>query len=452
VRILMVSPYPPIRDGIASYAVQEVAALLDEGHDVEVLSPWPSAGHHHLALRGPRGPLALAKRVDGYDRVIVQFHPDVFYPLPLDDRQRLLVTAGLLAAFGRSRNVEVRLHEMNFEWGRESGLFGRLWRALWRLPVAITVHTERERELVAASVDLPTDRIQVRDHGRNFVRRAAIDRSEARARLGVDDTSFMFLALGFIQPHKGFDRAVTAFDGLADHGCRLDIVGSVRVDEPEFTDYANALRRRVEATRGAHMHEGYVSDETFDVWLVAADVLLLPYRHIWSSGVLQRAALYGTRVIATRVGALDEQGHEDVVLVESDLELAIEMRTAAGVAFQRTVSESWPVDATVSADRHAVQAAVRERAALMTEADFDAQWSASPDGVVPLDRVPLLDVPRPVSNNPIAFLAKRVVRKLTAWQIDPIVHRMNVLHRAAVEERAAPRQERNGAGPRRTPS
>ena len=53
VRILMVSPYPPIRDGIASYTVQEVAALLDAGHEVEVLSPWPSAAHHHLALPRP---------------------------------------------------------------------------------------------------------------------------------------------------------------------------------------------------------------------------------------------------------------------------------------------------------------------------------------------------------------------------------------------------------------
>ncbi|HEY6591795.1 MAG TPA: hypothetical protein VI751_12315, partial [Actinomycetota bacterium] len=72
-RILMVSPYPPIRDGIAAYAVQSVAALRREGHEVEVLSPGPSAAHHHLDLHGPRGPLVLARRVRGYDKVIIQF-------------------------------------------------------------------------------------------------------------------------------------------------------------------------------------------------------------------------------------------------------------------------------------------------------------------------------------------------------------------------------------------
>lgn len=72
-RILVVSPYPPVRDGIATYALQTVRALRRQGHDVEVLSPGPSAAHHHLDLVGPRGALALAKRIRDYDRVIVQF-------------------------------------------------------------------------------------------------------------------------------------------------------------------------------------------------------------------------------------------------------------------------------------------------------------------------------------------------------------------------------------------
>ena len=84
----MVSPYPPLRDGIAAYAAQAVQALRREGHDVEVLSPGPSAAHHHLDLIGPRGALALAKRVQDYDRVIVQFHPDFFFPLPPHHRSR----------------------------------------------------------------------------------------------------------------------------------------------------------------------------------------------------------------------------------------------------------------------------------------------------------------------------------------------------------------------------
>ena len=35
-RILVVSPYPPVRDGIGTFAVQQVQALCRAGHHVEV--------------------------------------------------------------------------------------------------------------------------------------------------------------------------------------------------------------------------------------------------------------------------------------------------------------------------------------------------------------------------------------------------------------------------------
>src|SRR5579859_6191101 len=107
-RILMVTPYPPARDGIAAYALQTVARLRAEGHDVEVLSPGPSAAHHHLALSGPRGALALAKRVRAYDKVIIQFHPDVFFPTPSTPTGFALESLALFVAFRSARQLEVR--------------------------------------------------------------------------------------------------------------------------------------------------------------------------------------------------------------------------------------------------------------------------------------------------------------------------------------------------------
>src|SRR5687768_9258343 len=126
----MVSPYPPIRDGIGTYAAQEVKRLLLDGHDVEVLSPQPSAAHHHLALRSPRGVAALGKRVAAYDRVLVQYHPDVFYPHPVGPAAKAAITAGLLAVCLRARNVELRLHEFKPEWGGK-GPHSALLRQVW---------------------------------------------------------------------------------------------------------------------------------------------------------------------------------------------------------------------------------------------------------------------------------------------------------------------------------
>ena len=88
-RVLVYAPYPPWRDGIGSYALQQVRAMRRDGMDVEVCSPLPSAAHHHLDARGVRGALALARLARGYDRVVLHFHPDLYYEVPATPGARL---------------------------------------------------------------------------------------------------------------------------------------------------------------------------------------------------------------------------------------------------------------------------------------------------------------------------------------------------------------------------
>jgi len=96
----------------------------------------------------------------------------------------------------------------------------------------VTVHTKDERLAFSYAFGVALSSIRVVEHGGNLERRAEIDRAGARRRLGLPFDQFTFLIIGFVQPHKGFDRAVRAFAGLEAHGCRLDVVGSLRVDEP----------------------------------------------------------------------------------------------------------------------------------------------------------------------------------------------------------------------------
>ena len=74
--------------------------------------------------------VALAKRVSAYDRVVIQFHPDMFFPIGSTGARRLEVTLGLLAVF-RLADVEVRVHEVNYEFGRGHSVLARATRAEW---------------------------------------------------------------------------------------------------------------------------------------------------------------------------------------------------------------------------------------------------------------------------------------------------------------------------------
>lgn len=446
-RVLVVSPYPPVRDGIAAYAVQGVAALRRQGHDVEVLSPGPSAAHHHLALAGPRGALALAKRVRAYDKVVLQFHPDVFYPVPSSTRQRAATSAALLAMARASRELEVVLHEIDYRHGRGPAPDAVAARAFWHAVDRVVVHTEAERDDFVRAFGISRERVVVSAHGGDFAPRTRYDRGAARVSLGLPADTHVLLTIGFIQPHKGFDRAVAAFRGLAAHGAELHVVGSVRVEEPAYLAHLNELEAAVSATDGAHLHTGYVSDELFDRWLVAADTVVLPYRAIWSSGVLERAALYHRPVVATRVGGLAQQAGErpGVTLVDDDARLRDAMWAAAGVTRDVHRGRDWPVG-----DAPSVQDEVRRRAALDRGS---ASAAARPEAAVevarqtaPLRRVAPLQLPPPTAHRSSTALVKRVVRRLTAWQLEPVVGQLNALRAATLEsvERAAAEQSAAG--------
>ena len=427
-RLLMVTPYPPLRDGIAAYAVQSVARLRASGEDVEVLSPDPSAAHHHLDLRGSRGPLALARRVRNYDRVIVQFHPDVFFPVPCDKWRFVAVCAGLEAVFRTAHDLEVRVHEADYLSGRGNGVAARAVRRMWAAAPRVVVHSEAERKAFCEGFGVAPQRVEVVDHGADFFRYTTADRAEARAALGIPDDDFMYLSIGFIQPHKGFDRAVRAFAGLGQQGRRLDVVGSVRVEEQAYLDYHDELARLADATPGVNLHTRWLSDEEFDRWLVASDVVVLPYRTIWSSSVLERAALYGRPVIVTAVGGLQGQSAGRAVVVDDDDALSAAMWDAAG----RRPATGWdlPPDAALPE----VMAAIRARAS--AQRGGTARTAEARRG----DRVPALVRPQPASAGAAGRLVKDAVRRLTNWQMEPVYRQLDVLRAAIVEREGTGRE------------
>lgn len=441
-RVLMISPYPPVRDGIASYALQTVRALRREGVDVEVLSPGPSAAHHHLDLRGPRGALALAKRIRAYDRVIVQFHPDFFYSEPGRAQSRMVESAALMLPFFLARRLEVVVHEIDGRFGDRRRPDGQVARRLWHLPESIKVHTASERAAFIADFGVDPSRVELIAHGADFRPHTQMTRKAARESLDIQPDAFVFLAIGFIQPSKGFDRAMEAFDGLAVAGARLDVVGSIRTDDPDMVRYERDLTDLADTVHGATLHSGYVSDELFDRWIVAADVVVLPYRNIWSSGVMERAALFDRPVIATRVGGLAEQAaaQADVRLVDDDDELREAMIERLPVQGPTTTA-SWADEQLEGTDlRTGLQARVRQRASsrpsLTRFAPAGVRTTPTAADVgrrsAPLRRLPHVGPADTNHGRWSVRLVKRLLRKATAFQVDPILHRLNELQNATV--------------------
>ncbi|HEY4375961.1 MAG TPA: glycosyltransferase family 4 protein, partial [Acidimicrobiales bacterium] len=362
-----------------------------------------------------------------------------FFPRPSTPESRRSTARALTAAFRIGPPVTLVLHEVIYGWLDDGDDAAPQLKKMFRAAAAIDVHVAEHRDVLVEKAGVRAERITLVDHGADFVARTTVDQATARRSLGLPADGYLFLSIGFVAPHKGFDRAIRAFAGLGDQGAELHVVGSVRVDDPIANDHRRQLERLAAETPGVHLHLGFVGDEAFDRWIVAADTVVLPYRHIWSSGVAERAALYGRPVIATRVGGLTDQLHgRPAALVDGDDALRTSMRAAAGVgpdsAAPGAGPAAWAFGGPVSRD--AVLAEVQRRAAEARGGPVVAPSPARRKGsraMRPLTRLDEPMPPSPVSARPGVSPAKRLIRRVIGWEIDPLRDHERRLQRAVTE-------------------
>ncbi|HET9444458.1 MAG TPA: hypothetical protein VFO65_14105, partial [Acidimicrobiales bacterium] len=71
-RVLVASPYPPMTGPEAAAGLALVRSLVAAGDDVTVVSPVPSAAHHHADPGGATGAARLARLCAGAERLVVR--------------------------------------------------------------------------------------------------------------------------------------------------------------------------------------------------------------------------------------------------------------------------------------------------------------------------------------------------------------------------------------------
>lgn len=333
-RLFLISTFPPSRDGIARYAAQLAAAHEKRGTQVMRVAFPGGHGDLVLPLRGGVRILRLLRLTRRCDSLILMWHPGLYlYGGPL----RASFTYLALALVMRARRTEAVIHEpepeltpCNVPLAWLASVLRSVRHFCWRQAAQISFHSARERDGFLREVGLLLpDRVTIVPHHRAFVPSARMSRSCARRRLGIEAAPHVFLCIGFLGPHKGFDRAINAFRLLGRDDARLFIVGSeLDAENKVVAEHIRLLAQLARQAPGIHLIHKYVSDEEFDLWLQAADTLLLPYRLISSSGVLGRARMLNVRAIVMDVGGLREQAGAADVIVDDDTSLLEAMRAA----------------------------------------------------------------------------------------------------------------------------
>jgi glycosyltransferase involved in cell wall biosynthesis len=117
-------------------------------------------------------------------------------------------------------------------------------------------------------------------------------------------SSFSILFFGYIRPYKGLDILLRALSMtiLCDKDYILNIVGKPveSFDKYQKIIDANGINEKV------HCRLGYIPFDEVSNIFCNSSVVVLPYRHIDQSGVLQLAYAFSKPVIATKVGGFPE--------------------------------------------------------------------------------------------------------------------------------------------------
>lgn len=114
-------------------------------------------------------------------------------------------------------------------------------------------------------------------------------KEDSKARLGFDPADNIVTILGFVHQSKGHDLLIEAFKDVEG---KLLIAGDSRLEEHK--PYLGQLKARV-AQLGIEdkvRFLGYVSDEELPIVLSATDIMVLPYRKIRQSGILNLSLAY----------------------------------------------------------------------------------------------------------------------------------------------------------------
>jgi D-inositol-3-phosphate glycosyltransferase len=227
-----------------------------------------------------------------------------------------------------AHNVNSRKRDRSDSWLNRFTL-----RIQYLLSNHIFVHTEKMKQELLEEFGINDAKVTVIPFGiNNAVPHTELTASEAKQRLGVRPDEKTILFFGRITPYKGAEYLIAAFRQVMakSKDYRLN-----RCEE-YWAPINEDIRKEVENGQ-ILLRADFIPDSETEVYFKGSDVLVLPYRQIYQSGVLFLSHSFGLPVLAADVGSLKDdivEGMNGLVFASenpADLARAIEQYFASDV-------------------------------------------------------------------------------------------------------------------------
>lgn len=311
----------PYAFGLATEIISKGAVLdLIGSDDLDLPEFRNMLGVNFLNLRGNQRPdasfLSKVARVSSYYAKLIRYaataKPKIFHILWNNKFETLDRTFLMLYYKLLGKSIVLTAHNVNKgrRDSKDTPLNRLTLRIQYRLADHIFVHTEKMKHELIEDFGAQEARVSIIPFGiNNAVPNTCLSQSEAKQRLGIYDDKKTILFFGRITPYKGLEYLINALQqALARReDYRLIVAGR---PENDCQVYWNAMQERIreDVRSGRILLRAYhIPDNETELYFKAADVLVLPYRQIYQSGVLFLGYSFGLPVLAADVGSLKDE-------------------------------------------------------------------------------------------------------------------------------------------------
>ncbi len=171
----------------------------------------------------------------------------------------------------------------------------------------IFVHTAEMQKQLAVAYGVGAEKITSLTFPINNVTpRTDVTRDDARLKLGIPAAEKTILFFGNIAPYKGLEDLIRALPHLRPRlgGFRVLVVGGVKKGEENYLNSVRQLIYELNVSDLVDQRVRVIPEEQVELYFKAADLLVLPYKRIFQSGVLFLSYSFGLPVVTTDAGSL----------------------------------------------------------------------------------------------------------------------------------------------------
>jgi len=287
-----------------SLKLPKVVVLPDAGSE----NPFQYELVRYLQKNGMEVVIGQKHTLGSTFRTLKAHQPDVLYydwihsfilgkSLPLSWLKSLVFVAEIIYSryFYRVKIVHT-LHNLQNHAGIWLNLESVIYGFFLRQCHQIRVYNEATKVAAVERFDLQPSRIKIiQDLPYHFYYENKYSKKESRKKLNLSNKQFVYLFFGELKPYKGLQNLLRAYTHIAQPNDCLVIAG-----KSYDADYFASLQALAKPLSNVIFHHRFIEDDEVQVFLNAADVVVLPFVRIDHSGSIDLAMSFGKPIVTLK--------------------------------------------------------------------------------------------------------------------------------------------------------